>query len=323
MAAVRPAPPFDPECGAVWRTISDTMFEGGGPRISADSLETVRNYELSTLDALLEGRPYTHREVELPGPAGDLILSVFTPDDLVGTVPGVYWIHGGGMVSGTRFGAAEAMNAGASVGAVVTSIEYRLAPEHPAPAPGDDCYAGLLWLAGHAGELGIDPTKIVLGGASAGGGLAASTALRVRDQGGPDLAGLLLCCPMLDDRMTTCSSGQFDDAILWSRASNEFGWRSLLGSRFGTEAVTIYDAPGRATDLSGLPPALVDVGSADLFRDEDVAFASALWAAGGDCELHVWAGGYHGFELVAPAATLSLDAAEARRRWIARTLRKA
>jgi acetyl esterase/lipase len=147
--------------------------------------------------------------------------------------------------------------------------------------------------------------------------------LRVRGHGGPALAGLLLCCPMLDDRMTSCSSGQFDDALLWTRASNEFGWRSLLGERFGTDDVTIYDVPGRATDLSGLPPTLVDVGSADLFRDEDVAFASSIWASGGDCELYVWAGGYHGFELVAPGSTLAGDAAAARRRWMARTLAKA
>jgi acetyl esterase/lipase len=128
---------------------------------------------------------------------------------------------------------------------------------------------------------------------------------------------------MLDDRMTTLSSDQFDDAVLWTRASNEFGWRSLLGDRAGTDDVGIYEAPGRASDLAALPPTLVDVGSADLFRDEDVAFASTIWSAGGDCELHVWAGGYHGFELIAPTATLSADAREARRRWLTRTLAKA
>ena len=323
MSTTHPAPPFDPECGATWRTISEAMFEGRGPRISAESLEAVRNFELSTVDALLEGRPYDHHDLQVPGPSGDLTVAVFTPQERSGTAPGVYWVHGGGMVTGTRFAAVEALEAGAAAGAVVTSVEYRLAPEHPAPAPVDDCYAGLLWVAEHAGELGIDPSRIVLGGSSAGGGLAAATALRVRDHGGPALAGLLLTCPMLDDRMTTLSSDQFDDAVLWTRASNEFGWRSLLGHRAGTHDVSIYEAPGRATDLSGLPPTLVDVGSADLFRDEDVAFASTIWAAGGDCALHVWAGGYHGFELIAPTATLSADAREARRRWLTRTLAKA
>jgi acetyl esterase/lipase len=254
MTVGNPAPPLDPECGGIWRTISESMFEGRGPRVDADSLEATRNFELSTREALLEGRPYSHRELQLPGPAGDLVLSVFTPDALAAPGPAVYWVHGGGMVAGSRFGASEGVDAGAAVGAVITSVEYRLAPEHPAPAPADDCYAGLLWVAEHADELGIDPARVVLGGASAGGGLAAATALRVRDHGGPALAGLMLCCPMLDDRMTSCSSDQFDDVILWTRASNEFGWRSLLGDRFGTDEVTIYEVPGRATDLAGLPP---------------------------------------------------------------------
>jgi acetyl esterase/lipase len=316
----RPAPPLDPECGPVWRAISDGLFGGGGPRIDADSLEAARSFELMTRESLLALRPFTERSLQVPGPAGDVTLSVFTPEGHAGPAAGLYWVHGGGMVAGTRFGVGEALDAAAAVGAVVVSVEYRLAPEHPAPAPGDDCDAGLRWVADHADELGIDAGRIVLGGASAGGGLAAATALRVRDQGGPPLAGLLLCCPMLDDRMASVSANQFGDTILWTRASNEFGWRSLLGERAGTADVTIYEAPGRATDLSGLPPAFVDVGSADLFRDEDVAFASTIWASGGSAELHVWPGGYHGFELLAPTASLSADAGEARRRWLTRTL---
>jgi acetyl esterase/lipase len=145
----------------------------------------------------------------------------------------------------------------------------------------------------------------------------------LRCASGTSFVGLLLCCPMLDDRMTSIAANQFGDDMVWTRASNEFGWRSLLGSRAGTDDVTIYDAPGRATDLGGLPPTLIDVGSADLFRDEDVAFASTIWASGGDAELHVWPGGYHGFELVAPTCALSVDAADAGRRWLARTLAKA
>jgi acetyl esterase/lipase len=329
MTMTHPAPAFDPESGAAWRTISETMLEGRGFRIDAETLEAVRSLELVNRETLLAGRPVTDREVQIPSPAGELTISVFTPNDHgdradhAGGAPGVYWIHGGGMVMGTRFMAVEALEAGAAVGAVVTSIEYRLAPEHPAPAPADDCYAGLLWFAEHAAELGVDPNRIVLGGESAGGGLAAATALRARDEGGPRLAGLVLCCPMLDDRMTTVSANQFGDDVVWTHASNVFGWRSLLGDRAGTDDVSIYEAPGRATDLSGLPPTLIDVGSADLFRDEDVAFASTMWACGGDAELHVWPGGYHAFELLAPTAALSLDAVEARRRWIVRALAKA
>jgi acetyl esterase/lipase len=321
-AHAAPTPPLDPEAGAIWGTVSEELFGGGGLALDATSLARVRSMSLMTREALLEGRRYAERELQIPGPAGDMTLSVFTPERAAASAPGIYWIHGGGMVLGTRYGAYEALDTGSAVGAVVASIEYRLAPEHPAPAPVDDCYEGLLWFADHAAELGVDPHRIVLGGGSAGGGLAAATALRVRDEGGPRLAGLLLCCPMLDDRMVTVSANQLGDDILWSRASNEFGWRSLLGDRAGTDDVSIYEAPGRATDLAGLPPVLVDVGSADLFRDEDVAFASTIWASGGDAELHVWPGGYHGFELIAPTCALARDAHDARCRWLVRTLAK-
>jgi acetyl esterase/lipase len=322
-APVSSAPSFDPEAGAVWRTVSDTIFGGGGMRVDAETLPAVRAFAGMDRDTLLENRPFAEREVRVPGPAGEIVLSVFTPDGPAGSGPGLYWIHGGGMILGTRFGAAEALDVAVDVGAVVVSVEYRLAPEHPAPAPGDDCYAALCWLGEHAADIAIDPARIVLGGTSAGGGLAAAAGLRVRDQGGPPLAGLMLCCPMLDDRMTSTSSDQFGDDIIWTRASNEFGWRSLLGERYGTDGVSIYDAPGRATDLSGLPPTYIDVGSADLFRDEDAAFASRIWAVGGDAELHVFAGGYHGYELFAPATALARDTFETRRRWLARTLARA
>lgn len=323
MSTARSAPAFDPEVGAVWKTLLETVFEGRGIRLDAETLPLVRSFDPTTRETLLPGRPFDEATIDVPGPVGPMALSVLTPHEHVPRSAAVFWIHGGGMVAGTRFSAVEALESAVGIGALVVSIEYRLAPEHPAPAAVDDCYAGLLWFSEHAAELGVDRTQIVLAGGSAGGGLAAATALRVRDQGGPCLAGLMLCCPMLDDRMTSVAANQFGDEIVWTRTANEFGWRSLLGDRAGTDEVSIYDAPGRATDLSDLPPTFIDVGSADLFRDEDVAFASNIWASGGDCELHVWPGGYHGFELLAPTAKLSLDTYEARRRWLARTLAKA
>ncbi len=312
------APELDQEASVAWRTLSETVFGGGGLRVNAETLGAVRSLELGTRDMLLEGRGYDERTIDIPGPSGSMALSVFTPDAGAPSSLGVFWIHGGGMVAGNRWGASEALELGSAFDAVVTSIEYRLAPEHPAPAPVDDCYAGLLWFAEHASEFGVE--RIILGGTSAGGGIAASTALRVRDEGGPRLAGLVLCCPMLDDRMITCSSDQFGEDLVWTKANNEFGWRSLLGERVASDDVSIYEAPGRATDLSGLPPTLIDVGSADLFRDEDVAFASTIWASGGDAELHVWPGGYHGYELLAPAAPISVATFDARRRWVERTI---
>ena len=304
--------PLDPEVGAVWQAVLESM--DGGLRIDGETLEVVRALSAGDRDALLADRPYDERTIDADG----VTLSIFTPEGGVdGPAPCLYWVHGGGMVMGSRWMAEKALDTAAVVGGVVVSVEYRLAPEHPAPAPVDDALAGLRWVVANAGELDVDPHRLVLGGDSAGGGISAAVALRLRDEGGPALAGLFLSQPMLDDRMTTASAQQIGDDVAWTPASNEFGWRALLGDR---DEVTIYDAPGRATDLSGLPPTFVDVGSADLFRDEDIDFASRIWAAGGVAELHVWQGGYHGFDTLAPDAALSADAGEARRRWLVRTL---
>lgn len=315
----RPVPvALDPEAGGAWAFISESFFDGRGPVINAETLDAIRSVDLTTRESLLDGRHFAEEIRTIPVEGGDVEMSVFTPESHSDGSPGIYWIHGGGMVTGTRYMATDALDIAVGSGAVVTSIEYRLAPEHPAPTPRQDCYAGLLWLIENAEGLGIDPQRVVLGGASAGGGLAAATALWARDSDGPELAGVMLCCPMLDDRMTTVSSRQFGDDLLWTRASNEFGWSSLLGDRAGTDEVSIHEAPARATDLAGLPPVFVDVGSADIFRDEDIAFASTIWACGGNAELHVWSGGYHGYEGFAPDAAVTRATVEARRNWFAR-----
>ena len=202
--------------------------------------------------------------------------------------------------------------------AVCVSVEYRLAPEFPDPYLVEDCYAGLRWTAEHAAELGIDPGRLIIAGGSAGGGLAAGTALLARDRHGPPLAGQVLIYPMLDDRNQTVSAHQFAGIGVWDRGSNETGWAAYLGERFGTDDVPIYAAPARAADLSGLPPAYIDVASAEVFRDEAVAYASQIWADGGVAELHVWPGGFHGFDLMAPEARISREAIAARTNWVAR-----
>ncbi|MDO9396463.1 MAG: alpha/beta hydrolase fold domain-containing protein, partial [Herbiconiux sp.] len=160
-----------------------------------------------------------------------------------------------------------------------------------------------------------DPARIMVAGSSAGGGLCAATVLRARDQGGPPVAAQLLLSPMLDDRDRSVSTLQFDGTGGWDRQANRFGWASLLGDRAGSEDVSPYAAPARATDLSGLPPTYLDVGSAEVFRDEVVAFASAIWAAGGQAELHVFDGGFHGYESVA-AADVSIRTGRSREAWI-------
>ncbi len=173
------------------------------------------------------------------------------------------------------------------LGLAVISVEYGLAPRAQYPEPVEDCDAGLVWAAGHAAELGIDADRTVIGGKRAGGGLAAALALLTRDRGGPAPIGQLLLCPMLDDRNTTFSSHQMAGIDIWDRTSNTTAWPALLGDRPGAADLPPYAAPARATDLSGLPPAYIDVGSSETFRDEDVAYADAIWRAGGQAELHV------------------------------------
>lgn len=314
-----PVPPTDPQIEPEWLHIRDEIFGNENLSVTAELLDIARTLGPS-LEQVLDGRPYQERTIAVPGPAGDVALSIFTPDGRDASGAGLVWVHGGGMVMGDRYGITEALDLAEPSGAVVVSIEYRRAPEHPAPALVDDSYAALRWVGEHAAELGIDPARLVFGGTSGGGGIAASTALRVRDQGGPALAGVMLLCPMLDDRMATVSAQQCAAGYPWTAASNEFGWRALLGERYQTDDVTIYEVPGRAHELGGLPPTYLDVGSVDLFRDEDVDFANRIWAAGGDAELHVFPGAFHGYDINMPAAAISQDTVEVRRRWLARIL---
>jgi acetyl esterase/lipase len=192
--------------------------------------------------------------------------------------------------------------------ALVASVEYRLAPEHPFPAPLEDCYAGLQWLSSSARELGIDADRIAIGGASAGGGLAAGLALLARDRGGPAICFQMLVYPMLDDRNTTASSHAIQDARLWNRQANLAGWNAYLGGRAGADDVPYHAAPARADDLRGLPPAYINVGDLDLFLDEDVDYACRLMAAGVPVELHVYPGAFHGSNTFVSRSALS-------RRW--------
>lgn len=204
--------------------------------------------------------------------------------------------------------------------AVIISVEYRLAPEHPDPAPVEDGYAALVWVGDNLAELGINPAKLMIAGGWAGGGLAAGVALYARDHGGPPLCAQLLICPMIDDRLESLSSHQYINDGTFSRGSAETGWDALLGERRGGKNVSIYAAPSRATDLSGLPPAFIEVGSAEIFRDDNVSFASLLWACSVQAELHVWPGAFHRFQAFAPKAALSIVADETREAWVRRIL---
>lgn len=232
-------------------------------------------------------------EQMVPGYDGgpDVRVKVYRPDNLAAGSPAMYWIHGGGMVllDADNDDALCAQRA-ADHHCLVVSVDYRLAPETPAPGLIHDCYAGLSWLASNADGLGIDAGRILIGGASAGGGLAAGLALFARDQGGPDIAGQLLVYPMLDHRNETHSSQVVVDPRTWNRQANLLAWEAYLG---GAEP-TPYSSPSIATDLSGLPPAHINVGTCDMFLDEDVNYAQAMLRAGVAVELHVYPGAFHG-----------------------------
>jgi acetyl esterase/lipase len=236
-----------------------------------------------------------------------------------GSRPAVLTIHGGGYVIGSYDMDTMVLDRWcAELDVVGVSVEYRLAPETPYPGPLEDCYAALRWAHSHAEELGIDPGAIGVYGLSAGGGLAAGLALLARDRGEVPLAFQLLDCPMLDDRQRTPSLAD-DGLYVWTAQSNEFGWRSYLGDAYGSDAVPLHAAAARATDLKGLPPSCMVVGSIDGFRDEDVDYAQRLNQAGVPCELHVIAGLPHAYQM-APDAPAVQSAERCKEEWLARQL---
>lgn len=210
--------------------------------------------------------------------------------------------HGGGMIAGeVALFAPYVAELVAGSGVPFLSVEYRRAPEAAGPLPGDDVYAGLTWLVGHAAELGVDPARIAVMGESAGGGLAAAAAIRARDAGLP-LAKQLLVYPMLDDR-TVDPDPVLAPVASWPYSNNRTAWDALLGADRGSPDVPATIAPARLSDHRGLAPAYLEVGELDIFREETVAYARALWAAGVSAELHVLPGLVHGWDHVAPRST--------------------
>lgn len=273
-----------------------------GSELTREALPQIRA-QSETRFAFL-GEPALAPEVKrVPGPAGELEIYWYDPAPGASGRAALLHIHGGGMILGSarsmQHGPAGAARA---LGIPVASVEYRLAPEHPFPAPQEDCLAGLAWLADNAEELGVDPGRIGIIGESAGGGLAAAVALMARDQGGPKLAAQFLTYPMLDHRTggEECPwrnpvTGEF----IWTRASNRFGWEALRGDYQPNDARRGWFSPMLAEDLSGLPPTWIGTGSLDLFLDENLDYARRLTAAGVPVELHSYPGAIHAFNVVA------------------------
>ncbi len=241
-------------------------------------------------DETVRMRVYRPKETSADGAAG---------------APAILWIHGGGMVMGSVVSEEGfCQETALQLGAVVVSVEYRLAPENPYPAPLNDCYAALLWLVKNADDLGVDPGRIAVAGISAGGGLAAGLALKARDLGGPAIAGQLLVYPMLDDRNDTPSSHAITEPRVWNRESNLIAWRAYLGER--ADNPPIYAAPARASDLSGLPPAFISTGEFDLFRDENIAYTELLRKCGVDAELVEYPKTFHASNRMLPNSPVSM-----------------
>ncbi|MGI5170891.1 alpha/beta hydrolase [Spirillospora sp. CA-253888] len=250
-------------------------------------------------------------DATVPG-APDVPVRIYRPRQARGAV---VWLHGGGFLFGdldTEHPWATRLALGS--GAVVISVDYRRAPEHPFPAALEDVYAVLAWAAEHARELGVDPGRIAVGGHSAGAGLAAAVALWARDRQGPAIHFQLLNEPGLDDRQETWSQRNFTDTPWHDRGKLTAIWRHYLGSR----PATPYAAPARATDLSGLPAAYIATAEFDPLRDEAIDYALRLLRAGVSVELHQWPGTFHGSQ-----AILSAEVSQRQLAALAAALRRA
>jgi acetyl esterase/lipase len=256
-----------------------------GPR----SLRVIR-----ALSGLTQRRSASGVEVITLG--SGISVRLFRPVGVSEPAPALLWIHGGGYVIGTaQQDDVQCQRFSARLGISVASVDYRLAPEHPYPAPLEDCYAALTWLTGLPA---VDSDRVAIGGASAGGGLAAALALLARDRGEIRPIFQLLAYPMLDDRSAGAAANP--NYRLWSPSSNQFGWTAYLGDADPQVAV-----PARREDLSGLAPAWIGVGTHDLFHDEDLAYAERLKSAGVPCQVEIVPGAFHGFDAFVPKAQVS------------------
>ncbi len=288
---------FHPDLG-VGRFIPRFSF---GPRLTALArwvAKRVKPPKVADVDV---------ENLTLPG-APEVGVRIYRPKNLKTPAPALLWIHGGGFIIGTPEQHELSSAAYArELGIVVVAVRYRLAPTHPYPTPLEDCYSALKWLHSNAGALGVNPARIAIGGASAGGGLAAGLALLAHDRKEVAVVFQLLVYPMIDDRTVTRTDHDTSNIRVWTTGSNRYGWRSYLNQEPGASEVAEYAAPARRKDLSGLPPAWVGVGTFDLFHDEDLEYARRLNAAGVPCQVTVVPGAFHGFDGLKPKSTVAQE----------------
>ncbi|KAG5817166.1 hypothetical protein H9Q74_001747 [Fusarium xylarioides] len=305
-----PRPAYDPDLAPLLNSASfpeefDLKLMRG---VASGEQECSHGSFIFNAETVLRDNPHlSHTEHSIPGPDNNtIILSVFSPKDASKAPrPVLYHIHGGGMVSGDRFTAVTSViDLLKGIDCVVVSVEHRLAPETRAPGPAEDCYTGLVWISENASSLGIDPATIVVFGLSGGGALAAAT------------------CLMAHDRCESLADQQFEygnpASTAWLRAI----WDLILGDKRGSEHVTPYQAPARETDLSNLPAAYIDAGECEVFRDVALDYATKMWRGGSTCELHIWPGAWHGFDMMDdPSKPLIHMANMAKANWLQRVMR--
>lgn len=298
---VDPLSLIDPELRAPLETYRK---EEGDYPINAANLARVRKL---SVNPPLPAPHYDERSI--PGAQGAPDVHLFVVNAAPGSRPrpAILHIHGGGFIAG---GAVEYILKSQRIAqehdCVVVIVDYRLAPEIRYPGSLQDNYAALKWLHASAGSLGVDPSRIAVMGASAGGGHAAMLAIAARDRGEVPIAFQLLIYPMLDDRTgSTRRVPPFIGKYVWVPESNRFGWRSLLGVPAGSRVVPAGAVPARVENLAGLPPTFIGVGAVDLFIDEDINYARRLIDSGVPTELCVVPGAYHGFDIIAPKASVS------------------
>lgn len=225
-------------------------------------------------------------------------LRIYKPKSVNTLMPVLLWIHGGGYVIGNpEQDDVSCIQYARELEITVVSVDYRLAPKHPFPAGLEDCYSTLKWIASNSQQLGIDNKRIAVGGASAGGGLAASLVQLATDRKEIKPIFQLLVYPMLDDRTVLRTDIDDSNNITWNQKSNRFGWESYLRKKCGDEDIQEYSVPARRKNLSDLPTAWIGVGTLDIFYDEDLAYAQRLKESDVQCETYIVSGAFHGFDV--------------------------
>ncbi|RKK71270.1 hypothetical protein BFJ69_g11118 [Fusarium oxysporum] len=311
-------PPYDPEILA----IEDTQHRPIPS--SLDELLELRKEELQRDDSIYNDPEIDIQDINVSGLDCEIPAIVLTRKGGTNSEPrpSILFLHGGGRVMGNVYvGLAAVSELVKDLDAVIISPGYRLSPDVHGMVSVEDCYASLVWMSQNLATYNIDPARLMIAGVSAGAGIAAGVTLLARDRKGPRLCAQLLACPMLDDRFDNLSSRQFEKGRGFYTPWGRYAWKLVLGDDIERGTVSHYVAPGRAQDLSDLPPAYIDAGSGEPFRDEDIAYATKLWECGVQADLHVWGGGCHGFDLFYPTE-IGAEAIRTRYAWLRRTLKE-